>query len=116
EKIPVKKIIDLIQYLENEILPKLQAANGKNYERHKMLLDALVWAINVEGCFDRLRAELSNERLLNGFYKQRIEFLEQRLQYYTSMEELNLQESYNFFKKSIQNSYGQSEGANNTDR
>lgn len=103
-KISVKKIIDLSQYLTNIILPQINKNKGPDsleYKNFKGISDALVWALHVMSLQDSTLYQLSNERMLNGFYRDKVAFYERQLMQYTTMEELLMQESFNGLKKSM---------------
>lgn len=103
-KIPVKKVIDLSQYLTNIILPKINKSQGKesvDYKNFKAISDALIWALHVMSLQDATLYQLSNEKLLAEFYRKKCLFYEKKLLEYTTAENLLMQETFNDLKTSM---------------
>lgn len=95
--IPVHKVLQHLQYLQNTILPAVEKRNGgasTEYQHFKGITDALVWAINTNGYHDRLMMELSNERLLCEFYRDKCLFYQNELMRYTTREDLAYEETF----------------------
>jgi len=102
--IPERKVIDLSQYLTNVILPQIQRNKGigsVEYQNFKQVNDALIWALHVMSLQDRMQYQLSNERLLCEFYREKCIYYERELTRYTTMEELTLGETFYNLKKHI---------------
>ena len=103
-RIPVKRIIDLSQYITNIILPQVNKNKGPDsveYRNFKGVSDALIWALHTMTLQDRTLYELSNEKLLTDFYRQKALFYEKQLLQYTTMDNLIMQESFNDLKQSM---------------
>lgn len=103
-KIPVKKIIDLSQYLTNIIIPQIFKNKGPDSLEHKnfkAISDAIIWALHVMSLQDSTLYQLSNEKLLADFYRQKCLFYERQLMQYTTADDLLMQETFNDLKKSM---------------
>jgi hypothetical protein len=97
ELIPVHKVINLIQYLQNNILPQVLKRNGEahqDYKNFSAIINALVWSVNTNGYHERLMMELSNERMLCEFYRNKCLFYERELTRYTTQEDLLYGETF----------------------
>jgi hypothetical protein len=96
ESMPVHRIIGNAQYIENNILPQVQAKHGiesQQYKQFKGVLDSLVWCLHILNLQDRLLYQYSNEKLMCEFYREKTLFYERELQRYTTQEELLMGET-----------------------
>lgn len=103
-KLSVKKIIDLSQYLKNIILPQVHKNKGPQsteYKNFKGISDALIWALHVMSLQDSTLYNLSNEKLLTDFYRKKCLFYEKQLMQYTTMDNLLMLETFDDLKKSM---------------
>jgi len=93
EDIPVKRMYDNFQYLENNLLPKIEATRGKDSSDYILFTDIqknLLWAVMLasryEGALKKnglLQLQLSIQTELN-------QLLQGELSKYTTMEDLFL--------------------------
>ncbi len=96
-RMPIHKIIQHAQYLDNIILPQVEKKHGiesDNFRQFKGIFDALIWSLHIQSLFDRYQYQLSNERLQMEFYKKKCIWYEQELMRYTTRENLLMEESF----------------------
>lgn len=97
EAMPVHKVIAHAQYIQNDILPRIQTTKGlesEEYRNFKGMCDALIWCLHIHDLQDRLLYQYSNEKLLCEFYREKCIFYEQELMRYTTREDLLLGETF----------------------
>jgi hypothetical protein len=89
--VPQFKMIEQSQYLVSDLLPRIEKQKGNQCFEYFMLtsiLETLIGSIQILNQYDSLNYRLSNEKLLNDYYKNKIVFYENELQNYTTIEKL----------------------------
>jgi hypothetical protein len=90
-EVPQFRLIEQAQYLVSDLLPRIEKQKGNQAFEYLMLVgivESLIGSIQILGKFDSLNYRLSNEKLLNEFYKNKMIFYENELQNYTTIEQL----------------------------
>lgn len=109
EAMPVHKIMQLTQWLQNIIQPAILKQSGnketENYHQFNNIILALIWATNALELKDRYAQELSNNRLLLEFYRKKATFYESELLKYTTRDELLMGETFADCKSYIQKGF-----------
>jgi hypothetical protein len=102
--VPVARIYEQFQFIENSVLPAIEAKHGKQseqYKTYKAVLNTLLWCITVIDRDERNRRDLVHFRTLLQFYIERCEHLETELQKYTSLEDLLLSQTLETYSTAI---------------
>jgi len=91
EDIPVKRMYDNSQYLENILLPKIEAARGKDSEDYKLFSDIqknLLWAIMLASRFEQQLKKNGSIALQLAIKTELCNLLQSELLKYTTIEDL----------------------------
>ena len=91
KKMPIGKMFDQIQYLQNNVLPQAKLKLGEeseSYQFYKSLVDSLMWGINAQSRFERLSERYSREKYMGAIMMKNRDDLERELMKYTTIEEL----------------------------
>ena len=89
-RIPVNKIYDQVLYLENELLPKLEKARGKNsvdYEFFADVVRSLCWAVLVIDRNDLMERRYHYLNIKHELLTQHAAGLERELLKYSTVED-----------------------------
>jgi len=89
--IPVKKMMDQILYIREELLPGIEKKRGKSspdYEFFEGVADSLIYAIIMADRFDHIEAKNTRLRMYSVLQRDHLELLEKELQKYTTLEDL----------------------------
>jgi hypothetical protein len=95
-EVPVYKIYQHAQYVQNQLLPRIEKSKGiasDEYLHFKGIHDTLIWCIHVMDLQERILYQYSNEKLLSEFYREKCIFYERELQRHTTREELLMGET-----------------------
>lgn len=104
--VPVKKILDAIQYLDSNLLPAVKKRSGDksaDYEFFVGVRDMLIWSIIIVDRYDALEGRHVRKRIEAALYKEWMELYEKELQKYTTLEDLLLTDALNIYAKGIKN-------------
>lgn len=91
EDIPVKRMYDNSQYLENILLPKIEKLKGKDSEDHKLFADIqknLLWAIMLASRFEQQLKKNGLLQLQLSIKTELCNLLQSELLKYTTIEDL----------------------------
>lgn len=91
ERMPVKVMIDQVNYIDKQLLPAVKKKGGAESEDYKFfsgLINSLLWAIMVKDRFDRLERMYGHQALHLHIVKQEAQLLKGELDKYTTMEDL----------------------------
>lgn len=89
-QIPIGKMLDQVQYLQQHVLPQAKEKLGEeseSYRFYKSLVDSLLWAINIQNRFDILSTRYSREKYFGEILKKDRDELEKELMKFTTLEE-----------------------------
>jgi hypothetical protein len=89
--VPQFRMIEQAQYLVADLLPRIEKQKGNQAFEYLMLagiVETLIGSIQILNKYDSLNYRLSNEKMLNEFYKNKVIFYENELQHYTTLEQL----------------------------
>lgn len=104
ENVPVNMIFKQAQYIENNLLPKIESQHGKDSEQYRTFRDifkSLLWCIAVIDRYDALKMKCINTRLLMEFYRDNAEKTERELMKYTTMEDFFLSDALDIISDGI---------------
>jgi hypothetical protein len=104
--VPVKKIMDAIQYIDSNLLPAVKKKGGDksaDFEFFTGVRDMLVWAIIICDRYDTLEGRHVRKRIEAALYKEWVEFYEKALTKYTTLEDLMLTDSLNIYAQGVKN-------------
>jgi hypothetical protein len=104
QNVPINKMLQQVQYLQQQALPTAEKKFGRNNENYRFyasLVDSLVWAMFILDKMESLQNQYGNNKLLLQFYQERTQFLEKQLQKYTTTEDLLLSGGIEEFAKSL---------------
>jgi hypothetical protein len=93
EDIPVRKMMEQAQYIENDLLPRLEKSRKKtdaDYIFFRGIYKSLLWCIVMAERSEYLQRAIAKEKLLREFYQGRGEELERELLKYITVEDLYL--------------------------
>ncbi len=105
ERMPVKVMIDQVQYLDKQLLPAVKKRGGEKSEDYiffQGLINSLLWGIMVKERFDRIERMYGHQALHLHIVKQEAALLKKELDKYTTMEDLWLSGSVEHILKGIQ--------------
>jgi hypothetical protein len=91
EDIPVKRMMDQILYIRNELLPGIERKRGKSspdYEFFAGVADSLIYAIIMADRFGGIEAQNTRLRIYSQLQRDHVELLERELQKFTTLEDL----------------------------
>ena len=93
-EVPQVKLIEQAQYLKEIILPKAEKSglNSDQYKFYYGVFESIMYSIKILDRDYSLRMRLSNEMLMNEFLNKRVQFLQNELTRYTTMDELTAKE------------------------
>lgn len=104
KRVPIKKIFDQAQYLDNDLLPRIKEKHGvdsTHYKFYKEVLDTLLWCAFIFERYNFLQTKFLNNCQLLDFYKERCTKYEAELQKYTTMEDLLMSSSMDAYKEAV---------------
>lgn len=99
-EVPQFKMIEQAQYLVSNLLPRIEQQKGTDTTEYLILasiVETIIGSINILNNHDKLMLRLSNEKMLNQFYQNKMLFYEIELQHYTTMEQLLHKETAKYF-------------------
>lgn len=102
--VPVKKFLEQIQYLESEMLPRIEKRGSKtspDYIFFESVVKSLMWAIVVCDRYDFLNTKWLNAKIDVQLQRERIFLLEQELSKYQTLEDLFLTEGLDRYAEGV---------------
>lgn len=91
QNVPVKQMLDQIQYMENVMLPKIKANRGENSEDYKFyagLCNSLLWACLIHDRYDALQTRAGSLQMMNEFLRERLAVAEKTLDRWNAAEDI----------------------------
>ena len=92
EGFPVKRIIEVMQYLKEQIIPaiekKSKGVQTQEYILFSEIVDMMFWALAVDDRRDFLTRKLGSMKLENEILRDRLQLAESELLKYQTAEEL----------------------------
>lgn len=104
EGVPVKKIYDSAQHLENVLLPLIEKTRGKDHADYKFfagVLDSLIWCIAVIDRFEFLKRSDTYRRIENELLRSHVALCERELLRYTTIEDLFLTDALDRYAATV---------------
>jgi hypothetical protein len=104
--VPVRKMIDAIQYIDKNLLPAVKKKGGDksaDVEFFEGVRDMLIWAILITDRYDVLEGKLVRKKIEAALYKEWMELYEKELTKYTTLEDLLLSDALNIYAQGIKN-------------
>jgi hypothetical protein len=104
--VPVKKILDAVQYIDKNLLPAVKKKGGEkgaDYEFFVGVRDMLIWSIIICDRYDALENKWVRKRIEAALYKEWMELYEKELTKYTTLEDLCLTDALNIYAQGIKN-------------
>lgn len=101
--VPVSMIVEQLQYLENELLPRVEKGKGTAADKifFKKLVESLFWSLIVIDRYEALLSRIDNLQLDVQLYKERMQLIERELQKYQTLEELLFTDGVNKYVENI---------------
>lgn len=91
--IPEAKMLELVQAIHYQYLPKVKAARGESHADTKFfaeIRDAIVWSLMIMEKWHDLNLNYSNQKMLLEFYQNRCRLLEKELDKYNALEDMEI--------------------------
>jgi hypothetical protein len=89
--VPIKRIVDQINYLEKQLLPAVKKKSGEqsaDYEFFTEVVRSLVWCLIVAERWDLMENRYVRLKVTHQLAKENMVLLEKELSKYTLMEDL----------------------------
>jgi len=96
--IPVKKMMDQVLHIRNDLLPRIKKKNGEtsgDYLFFEEVANHLLYAIMVADRYDELMGRFTRSKVMQQLQLENITVLERELQKYCLLEELFLTDGLN---------------------
>ena len=93
QHIPEKRILDCLQIVHHQYLPKVKASRGENHADtifFTEIRDSLIWALNILDRYHNLSLNYSNIKMLSEFQANRIRLLEKEQAKYEALEDIEV--------------------------
>jgi hypothetical protein len=107
--IPVKKMHDQIQYIDKELLPRIEKKGGKktaDYEFFSQVRLSLIWAVILVDRHDFLNFRLVREKLGHTLCREHCELLEREITKYCTLEDLFLTTGLDHIARGVKDRVG----------
>lgn len=104
--IPVRKFMEQYQYLEKDLLPRLEKKGGKtsaDYKFFEGVAKSLMWSIIVCDRYDFLYGKFLNSKLDNVVLRDRVLLVERELEKYQALEDLFFTEGLDRIADGVKN-------------
>lgn len=95
--VPVKKIMDQLQYLENILLPKIETSRGResqDYQFYASVADSLQWAVLILDRYDRLLMRHHRNQIFSEHVCEQLTHARKELDMYQASEDILLNQSF----------------------
>jgi len=102
--IPVKKIIDAVDYIEKNLLPAVKKKGGEasaDYEFFSSLIKYLLYAIVVTDRYDYLEGKYVRKLIEGQIQREHMELMERELRKYNALEDLYLTDALDLYAQRI---------------
>jgi hypothetical protein len=102
--IPVARMIDQVNYINEQLLPAIKKKSGEknaDYEFFKSVSDSLLFAIILCDRHDGMEKRYVQLRLFTQFLQDRIPLLEQELEKYTTLEDILCTDALNAYADGV---------------
>jgi hypothetical protein len=100
DDIPVKRMIDQVNYIDKELLPAIKRKSGESsadYEFFSAVIKSLLHAIVTVDRWERLELRYVNQLMQLQLCKEHLTILELELRKYHAMEDLYLRPGFNVY-------------------
>lgn len=104
--IPVKKMMDQVLYIREELLPEIARKRGKtspDYEFFGAVADSLIYAIIMADRFDGIEAKNTRLRIYSQLQRDHVELLERELLKFTTLEDLFFSSALDKYADKVKN-------------
>jgi hypothetical protein len=104
KNVPISKMVQQIQYLQQQMLPQAEKKYGRDNENYKFyqgIVDTLIWSTFILDRYQTLETKYHNQNMMLKFYQQQCTFQEKELLKYTTIEDLILSDSLNDYSTAI---------------
>lgn len=104
QNVPIKQMLDQIQYMENIMLPKIKANRGENSEDYKFysgLCNSLLWACLIHDRYDALQTRATGLQIQNEFLRERLATAEKTLDRWYAAEDIIMNKTLNQYSAAI---------------
>jgi hypothetical protein len=102
--VPVKKILDAIDYIDKNLLPAVKKKGGDksaDFLFFSSIVDYLLWAVTIADRYDALESRWVRQKLEIQLLKDWNAFYEGELQKYTTLEDLLLTDALDRYADAI---------------
>jgi hypothetical protein len=104
--VPVRKMLDAIQYIDKNLLPAVRKKSGDksaDIEFFEGVRDMLIWAILITDRYDALEGRLVRKKIEAALYKEWLELYEKELTKYCTLEDIFLTGALDIYAQGIKN-------------
>lgn len=101
--IPVRQMLDQLNYIEKELLPAIQKKKGKeeDYKFFESVGRSLAYAVILLDRYDYLYGKFINSRIESVLLRDQLKMSEKELERYCTMEDLLLSDCMNKYAEGV---------------